>query len=143
MKYKISFLYLFSLCTNIMCGQDDPKSISIAIHTHNKSGATNLCQEDETKTKEAIQQELQPDTTLTKFMIINFVKYSAAKAIIASPAGIPYLINRFMIYPFFSSQPWVDQGSEEEQKNLESKNQKKIPEIIVFPLIHHLRKKIF
>ena len=139
--YTIPWIYLFA-CINVLDANGEQPKVSIALHMQNQSGATNLYQAGDESKKELPKPELQADTNLTQFMIVNFIKYNAVKLVIASPAGIPYLINRLMIYPFFSSQPWIDQGSAEEQKLLEENNQKKVPEIIAFPLIYHLRKKI-
>ncbi len=142
MKYQIIFLCLFFYVMNVQ-GQEDQKNLIISIQASNKSNAENLYQEDNESKKKSSPQKLQPDTSLTQFMIINFVKYKAVTAVIASPAGLPYLVNRFMIYPFFSSSPWIDTADEKEEIILKSKDQKKVPEIIVFPIVHYLRKKMF
>ena len=144
MKYYTIPWICFFACINLLHANGEQPKVSIALHMQNQSGAKNLYQaDDESRNELPTKPKLEPDTNLTQFMIVNFIKYNAVKVVIASPAGIPYLVNRLIIYPFFSTQPWIDEGSPEEQKSLEENDQKKVPEIIAFPLIYYLRKKIF
>ncbi|MBV8661230.1 MAG: hypothetical protein JO129_03750 [Candidatus Dependentiae bacterium] len=159
MKFRFIF-YSFIFYSSLIQSDQGPNPINIIVNAqtqsgvqqenNNKQNADQTCSSEVNASRNADKenekpQQLKKVQSDSRHVALGMIRLAGVQALVASGSVVlfpVYMANRFLLYPILFNGGIWETIPEEEVAELAKEGKKRIPEMIVFPVIFHTRKFI-